>query len=111
AVLSAFVGPIWLFLDPFSTLYDLAAAVVHRLRADSLGAPAPPPRLPPPAGNRLGGPRRLPGAAGPLAGRHRLRLRRLARACDARGRAVDPVHRPPRLHRLHARDDGPVRPR
>lgn len=31
AMLSAFVGPVWQFLDPFSTLHDLGAAVVRRL--------------------------------------------------------------------------------
>jgi len=30
-IISAFVGPIWQFLDPFSTLFDLGAAVVRRL--------------------------------------------------------------------------------
>jgi hypothetical protein len=31
AMASAFIGPVWHFLDPFSTLHDLAAAVIHRL--------------------------------------------------------------------------------
>jgi hypothetical protein len=31
AMLSALVGPVWHFLDPFSTLHDLLAAVVRRL--------------------------------------------------------------------------------
>ncbi len=31
AMLSAFVGPVWQFLDPFSTLHDVGAAVVKRL--------------------------------------------------------------------------------
>ena len=31
AMVSAFIGPVWHFLDPFSTLHDLGAAVVRRL--------------------------------------------------------------------------------
>ena len=31
AVLSAFVGPVWQWLDPFSTLFDIGAAVARRL--------------------------------------------------------------------------------
>jgi hypothetical protein len=31
AMLSAFVGPVWRWLDPFSTLYDLGAAAARRL--------------------------------------------------------------------------------
>jgi hypothetical protein len=31
AILSAFVGPIWHFLDPFSTLHDLGAAALRRI--------------------------------------------------------------------------------
>src|SRR5690242_10525227 len=31
AIISALVGPIWQFLDPFSTLYDIGAWVVRRL--------------------------------------------------------------------------------
>ena len=31
AMVSAIVGPIWHFLDPFSTLHDLGAAIVRRL--------------------------------------------------------------------------------
>ena len=31
AIVSALVGPIWHYLDPFSTLHDLGAAVIHRL--------------------------------------------------------------------------------
>jgi hypothetical protein len=30
-IISAFVGPIWQFLDPFSTLFDIGAAVIRRL--------------------------------------------------------------------------------
>ena len=31
AMLSAFVGPVWRWLDPFSTIYDIGAAVARRL--------------------------------------------------------------------------------
>jgi hypothetical protein len=31
AALSAFVGPVWTWLDPFSTLHDIGAAVLRRL--------------------------------------------------------------------------------
>ena len=31
AMISAIVGPIWQFLDPFSTLHDIGAAIAHRL--------------------------------------------------------------------------------
>lgn len=31
AMLSAFVGPVWHWLDPFATLHDIAAAVLRRL--------------------------------------------------------------------------------
>jgi hypothetical protein len=31
AMVSAFIGPIWHFLDPFSTIHDLGAAVIRRL--------------------------------------------------------------------------------
>ena len=45
AALSAFVGPIWTWLDPFSTLFDLGAAALRRLNVEGW-APAPyPPRL------------------------------------------------------------------
>jgi hypothetical protein len=32
AILSAFIGPLWHFLDPFSTLHDLGAAILRQLR-------------------------------------------------------------------------------
>lgn len=32
AMLSAFVGPVWHFIDPFSTLFDLGAGVLRRLK-------------------------------------------------------------------------------
>ena len=31
AIVSAVIGPIWHYLDPFSTLHDIGAAVIHRL--------------------------------------------------------------------------------
>jgi hypothetical protein len=31
AMISAFIGPVWQFLDPFSTLHDIGAAIVRRL--------------------------------------------------------------------------------
>ena len=40
ATLSAFVGPVWTWLDPFTTLFDLGAAVVRRLGVDGW-EPAP----------------------------------------------------------------------
>lgn len=40
AVLSAFVGPIWSWLNPFATLYDLAARFLRRLGLGG-GDPAP----------------------------------------------------------------------
>jgi hypothetical protein len=36
AILSAFAGPVWHFLDPFSTLHDLGAWVLRRLRVTGL---------------------------------------------------------------------------
>ena len=50
--LSAFVGPVWQFLDPFSTLYDIGAWILRRLAS------------------RLGH-GRLPGTARAMAGGHR----------------------------------------
>ena len=67
-------------------------------------------RAPAPAGRPGLGDRRLPGAPRSLAGRHRLRVLRLARARRLR-RPVDAVHRARRLHRAHPGDDGPVRAR
>lgn len=40
AALSAFVGPIWTWLDPFATLFDLGAAALRRLNVEGW-APAP----------------------------------------------------------------------
>jgi hypothetical protein len=34
AIISAVVGPVWQFLDPFSTLHDLGAAVLRRLNVE-----------------------------------------------------------------------------
>lgn len=34
AILSAFVGPVWTWLDPFTTLFDLGAALLRRLRVE-----------------------------------------------------------------------------
>ena len=92
ALVSIFIGPAWHFLDPFSTLHDLGAAIVRRLRRSSAL-----------------GPGRLPRADGSLAGSHRLRRRRLAgaRAPGGRERAV---HLPGRVHGADPGDDGPVRP-
>jgi hypothetical protein len=36
AILSAFVGPVWHFLDPFSTLHDVGAGTLRRLRVTGL---------------------------------------------------------------------------
>jgi len=33
-IISAFIGPIWRFLDPFSTLYDLGAWLIRRIGVD-----------------------------------------------------------------------------
>lgn len=40
ALLSAFAGPVWAWLDPFSTLHDLGAGVLRRLNVTGW-APAP----------------------------------------------------------------------
>ena len=40
AFLSAFVGPVWTWLDPFATLFDLGAATLRRLGIEGW-APAP----------------------------------------------------------------------
>ena len=43
AILSALVGPVWVWLDPFSTLFDLFAALLRRLGAPPMRpAPYPP---------------------------------------------------------------------
>ena len=60
--------------------------------------------------HRAVGDGRVPRVARSLARRHRFRGRRLARA-GAGGRTPGPLRRARRLHGLHARDDGPVRPR
>jgi hypothetical protein len=43
AMLSAFAGPVWSWLDPFATLFDLGAALLRRLGVQSW-EPAPYPR-------------------------------------------------------------------
>lgn len=40
AMLSAFVGPVWSWLDPFTTLFDIGAAILRRLGVEGW-APAP----------------------------------------------------------------------
>ena len=45
AILSAFVGPIWQWLDPFSTLHDIGAWILRRLRIGGLAPGAYPERL------------------------------------------------------------------
>ena len=40
AIVSALVGPVWVWLDPFTTLFDLAAAILRRLGAPPM-RPAP----------------------------------------------------------------------
>ena len=81
AAVSALVGPIWHWLDPFATLFDIGAAVARRLGIRGWDA---------------GG---LPGAARSLAGRRRARVLRLARARRGRRRTELALHRPRRLHR------------
>ena len=92
AIICALVGPAWHFIDPFSTLHDIGAWVLQPARRPGLGD------------------RRLPGASRSLAGRHRLRVLRLARARHLR-RRLDAVHRAGRVHRADRGDDGPVRAR
>ena len=45
AMLSAAIGPVWQFLDPFSTLHDLGAAVIRRLGIGSWDLAGYPARL------------------------------------------------------------------
>jgi hypothetical protein len=45
AMLSAFVGPVWKWLDPFSTLFDLGAGVARRLGIAGWAPAAYPARL------------------------------------------------------------------
>ena len=45
AMLSAFVGPVWHFVDPFSTLFDLGAAALRRLRVKPWAVVSYPARL------------------------------------------------------------------
>ena len=37
AMLSAFVGPVWVWLDPFTTIYDICAAVARRVGLRGFG--------------------------------------------------------------------------
>ena len=89
----AIIGPAWHFLDPFSTLHDLGAAVVRRLGI-AAWEPADYPE-------RLG---RWPGVIGFAA------FVWLELAMGGGGPSVlfIVLHR---LHGLHPRDDGPVRSR
>ncbi len=43
-ILSAFAGPIWQWIDPFSTLFDLGAAALRRLNVASWSTAAYPTR-------------------------------------------------------------------
>ena len=45
AIICAVIGPIWQFLDPFSTLHDLAATVLRRLHVQGWAAADYPERL------------------------------------------------------------------
>jgi hypothetical protein len=45
AVISAAAGPLWSYIDPFSTLHDLGAAALRRLRIQGLEAQRYPGRL------------------------------------------------------------------
>ena len=91
--MSAFLGPVWHWIDPFTTIHDLGRGRAAGRRVRRLGR------------------RRVPRGDRALAGDRRLRLLRLARARRQRHGAADAVHRHGRLHRLHAGDDGPVRAR
>ena len=93
ALISAVLGPVWPWLNPFATIHQL------------LSAPSRPARH---QRRRAG---RVPGASGSLAGDRRLPRRRLAGArLPHRGRsATGPVH--DRLHVRQRRGDGLLRPR
>ena len=90
AILCAIIGPVWHFLDPFSTLHDLGAAVLRRLGVQGWAIADYPAAL-----------GRWPAAIG-FAFFVWLELVLFAGA-------VDPVHRARRLHGADAGDDGPVR--
>ncbi len=47
ALLSAFVGPVWTWLDPFATLYDLGARLLGRRDPEPADEPAHEPAEPP----------------------------------------------------------------
>ena len=76
---SALIGPVWHFLDPFSTLHDLGAGLVRRLGMASWDTAD------------------VPGAPRSMAGGDRLRGRHLARARPP-ARAGRAVRRTRRLH-------------
>ena len=86
------IGPAWHWLDPFSTLHDLGACghAASRHRARGRRRTTRPGWA---AGRRPSGSPRSSGSSSSM----------LAVA------SVDPVHRGRRLHRVHPRDDGPVR--
>ena len=94
AMLSAFVGPVWHWLDPFTTIHDIGAARAPRGSASGAGR-SPSTRA------ALG---RWPAVVG-------LVVLRLARARRQRRRARARCSSSCRLHRVHAGDDGPVRAR
>ena len=94
AIFCAIIGPVWHFLDPFSTLHDIGAWALRRGCGVQGWAIAD-----------------YPARARPLAGDRRASLLRLARARRHGGGPRIAVHRPRRLHRVHAGDDGPVRSR
>ncbi len=45
ALVSAFLGPVWSWIDPFTTLYDIGAAVSRRVGLGGVSARPWPPRL------------------------------------------------------------------
>ena len=45
AMISAFIGPVWVWLDPFTTIYDILAAIGRRLGQVGLGPSAYPSKL------------------------------------------------------------------
>ena len=93
ALLSALLGPVWHFLDPFSTLHDLGAGLLRRLGVGAWSPAAYPARL-----------GRWPATIG-FVGFVWLEL------VDAGGGPSTLFVVARRVHGVHARDDGPVRPR
>ena len=92
AIVSAVIGPAWHFLDPFSTLHDLGAWFLARFGIHGWDPAAYPAAL-----------GRWPATIA-FAGFVWVEL-------VFQAGAVDAVRDPRRLHRVHARDDGPVRAR